>query len=128
MLPLIDLAAETRPPQVASFREEVLALIEGVQAYTLQSCVQWTLRMLFDETGARPWEARNANKTLRATVALAASLWRGSRDGPLDVGDWLETTLQIEINAAHNPRAKLRYLLHGLPPCAPRPKAVGEME
>jgi hypothetical protein len=116
LLPLIDLAVETEPPRQTDRREEVAAVVEGVRAYTLLSCVHANLRMLFDETGAKPWEAKKAHKRMRASVVLAIWMWRGSPEVLSEVGDWLEATLRLEAD----PRAKLRYLLHDPPPSTVR--------
>ena len=113
---LLDLAAETKPPQDTCLREDAVAVVGGVRVYTLSSCVHANLRMLFDETGARPWEAKKAHKRMRATVVLAIWMWRGSPEVLSEVGDWLEATLRLEAD----PRAKLRYLLHDPPPSTVR--------
>ena len=128
LLPLIDLAVETEPPRQTDRREEVAAVVAGVRAYTLLSCVHANLRMLFDETGARPWEAKKSHKRMRTTVVLAVWLWRGSPEVLHDVRDWLQATLRLEANAARDPRAKLRYLLHDPPHTMRRPKGLGEQE
>ena len=116
LLPLLDLAAETTPPQDTDRREDAVTVVGGVRVYTLSSCVHANLRMLFDETGARPWEAKKIHKRMRATIVLAVSLWRGSPEVLSEVGDWLEATLRLEAD----PRAKLRYLLHDPPPSTVR--------
>ena len=102
----------------------LLSLEGGVRAYTLLSCAHANLRMLFDETGARPWETKKAHKRMRATIVLAVSLWRGSPAVLNEVGDWLEATMRLEAD----PRAKLRYLLHDPPHTVRRPKGLGERE
>ena len=124
LLPLLDLAAETTPPWDTGRRENVVAVVGGVRAYTLLSCVHANLRMLFDETGARPWEAKKVAKRLRTTIVLAISLWRGSPEVLSEVGEWLEATLRLEAD----PRAKLRYLLHNPPHTVRRPRGLGEQE
>ena len=124
LVPLLDLAAETEPPRQTHRHEEVVAVFEGVRAYTLLSCVHANLRMLFDETGARPWEAKKAHKRLRMTIVLAVSLWRGSPEVLSEVGNWLDATMRLE----REPRAKLRYLLHDSPHAIRRPRGLGEQE
>ena len=124
LLPLLDLAAETTPPWDTGPREDVVAVVGGVRAYTLLSCAHANLRMLFDETGARPWEAKKVAKRLRTTIVLAISLWRGSPEVLSEVGEWLEATLRLEAD----PRAKLRYLLHDPPHTVRHPKGLGERE
>ena len=98
LLPLLDLAAETTPPWDTGRRENVVAVVGGVRAYTLLSCAHANLRMLFDETGARPWEAKKVAKRLRTTIVLAISLWRGSPEVLSEVGEWLEATLRLEAD------------------------------
>ncbi len=74
LLSLIDLAAETKPPLPGSRREEGLAVVQGVRVRTLQHCAQEHLRMLFDETGGRPWRTKSPEKRLERCVLMAAWL------------------------------------------------------
>jgi hypothetical protein len=49
-------------------------------------------------------------------------MWRGSAQVLLEVGGWLEATLQVETHAALDPRTKSRYLLREPSPTVPHPK------
>ena len=126
LLPLLDLAAETKLPWDTDRREEDVTFVGGLRTYSLLSCAHANLRMLFDETGARPWEAKKAQKRIRTTVFLAVSLWRGSPQVLLVVGGWLEATLQVETYAAIDPRTKLQYLLREPSPTVPHPEVCDQ--
>ena len=112
LLPLIDLVAETKPPLPGRRREEGTAMVQGVFVRSLEHCAQEHLRMLFDETGARPWRAKNASKRLQRCVLMAAWLWRGSRAALSIVFAWLKEAQGSEAAFAASVRGRLVYVLH----------------